>query len=251
MTQTTTTNDHGEYSIQGLPVGTYTITVSAPAFKDFHSDGLTLSSGQSIAIDAVLEPAGTSTSVNVEGQKVSQVETETSQIVGNITQKELVSLGLNGRNFTQLIALTPGVSNQTGQDEAKVGVTGSVRYSVNGGRVEYNSFDVDGGDVLNAGLNGNQSTLTVYPSLDALSEVQVLTSNYGAMYGQSASGTVIATTKSGTNQFHGVAYEFIRNEFFNARNYFDRDHQGASVPQKRLWRCHWRPGLHSGAVQHE
>ena len=222
LTQTATTNDRGEYSIQGLPAGTYSITVSAPAFKDFRTEGLTLSAGQSIPVDAVLEPAGTTTSVNVEGQKVSQVETETSQIVGNITQKELVSLGLNGRNFTQLIALTPGVSNQTGQDEAKVGVTGSVRYSVNGGRVEYNSFDVDGGDVLNAGLNGNQSTLIVYPSLDALGEVQVLTSNYGAMYGQSASGTVLATTKSGTNQFHGVAYEFIRNEFFNARNYFDQ-----------------------------
>ena len=222
FSQTATTNDRGEYSLEGLPAGTYSLTISAPAFKDFHSDGLTLTAGQSIPIDAVMEPAGTSTSVSVEGQKVSQVETETSQIVGTITQKELVSLGLNGRNFTQLIALTPGVSNQTGQDEAKVGILGSVRYSVNGGRVEYNSFNVDGGDVLNAGLNGNQSTLTVYPSLDGLSEVQVLTSNYGAMYGQSASGTVIATTKSGTNQFHGVAYEFIRNEFFNARNYFDQ-----------------------------
>jgi len=188
VAQTATTNDRGEYSLPGLPPGTYGLTISAPAFKDFHSDGLTLVAGQSIAIDAALEPAGTSTSVNVEGQKVGQVETETSQIVGNITQKELVSLGLNGRNFTQLIALTPGVSNQTGQDEAKVGILGSVRYSVNGGRVEYNSFNVDGGDVLNAGLNGNQSTLIVYPSLDALSEVQVLTSNYGAMYGQSASG---------------------------------------------------------------
>jgi hypothetical protein len=222
FSQTSTTNDRGEYSIEGLAAGTYSLTIFAPAFKDFRSDGLVLSVGQSIPIDAVLEPAGTSTSVNVEGKKVSQVETETSQIVGTITQKELVSLGLNGRNFTQLIALTPGVSNQTGQDEAKVGILGSVRYSVNGGRVEYNSFNVDGGDVLNAGLNGNQSTLTVYPSLDGLSEVQVLTSNYGAMYGQSASGTVIATTKSGTSQFHGVAYEFIRNEFFNARNYFDQ-----------------------------
>lgn len=221
LSQTATSNDRGEYSVGGLPAGTYSLTISAPAFKTFRSDGLVLSPGQSIAIDALLEPAGTSTSVNVEGQKVSQVETETSQIVGTITQRELVSLGLNGRNFTQLIALTPGVSNQTGQDEAKVGILGSVRYSVNGGRVEYNSFNVDGGDVLNAGLNGNQSTLTVYPSLDGLSEVQVLTSNYGAMYGQSASGTVIATTKSGTSQFHGVAYEFIRNEFFNARNYFD------------------------------
>jgi len=222
LTQTATANDRGEYSLTGLPAGTYSVTISAPAFKDFHTEGMVLTADQNVPLDGVLEPAGTSTSVNVEGQKVSQVETETSEIVGNITQKELVSLGLNGRNFTQLIALTPGVSNQTGQDEAKVGITGSVRYSVNGGRVEYNSFNVDGGDVLNAGLNGNQSTLIVYPSLDALSEVQVLTSNYGAMYGRSASGTVLATTKSGTSQFHGVAYEFIRNEFFNARNYFDQ-----------------------------
>ena len=251
VTQTSTTNDRGEYSLEGLTAGTYTLTISAPAFKEFRSDGLSLSVGQSIAIDAVLEPAGTTTSVNVEGQKVSQVETETSQIVGTITQKELVSLGLNGRNFTQLIALTPGVSNQTGQDEAKVGILGSVRYSVNGGRVEYNSFNVDGGDVLNAGLNGNQSTLTVYPSLDALSEVQVLTSNYGAMYGQSASGTVIATTKSGTNQFHGVAYEFIRNEFFNARNYFDETTKAPLYRRNDFGAALRRSDLHPRALQHE
>jgi Carboxypeptidase regulatory-like domain len=222
FTQTATTDERGEYSFTGLAAGTYSVAVSVPAFKDFRTEGMVLSADQAIPIDAVLEPAGTSTSVNVEGQKASQVETETSQIAGNITQKELVSLGLNGRNFTQLIALTPGVSNQTGQDEATVGITGSVRYSVNGGRVEYNSFNVDGGDLLNAGLNGNRSTLIVYPSLDALNEVQVLTSNYGAMYGRSASGTVLAETRSGTRQFHGNAYEFIRNEFFNARNYFDQ-----------------------------
>ena len=220
--QKATTNDHGEYSISALPAGTYTLTISAPGFKEFRTEGLNLTGSQSLPIDAVLEPAGASTSVNVEGQKTAQVETETSQIAGTITQKELVKLGLNGRNFTQLIALTPGVSNQTGQDEAKVGVTGSVRYSVNGGRVEYNTFNVDGGDVLNVGLNGNRSTLIVYPSLDALSEVRVLTSNYGAMYGRTASGTVLADTKSGTSQFHGGAYEFLRNEFFNARNYFDQ-----------------------------
>lgn len=227
---TATSDQRGQYRVQGLAAGTYSLTVSAPNFKDFHSDGLTLTVGQSLTIDAVLEPAGEKTSVNVEANKVTQVETDTSQIVGVITEKELVSLGLNGRNFTQLIALTPGVSNQTGQDEAKVGVLGSVRYSVNGGRVEYNSFNVDGGDVINVGLNGNSSTLIVYPSLDALSEVQVLTSNYGAMYGRSASGTVVAETKSGTNNLHGNAYEFLRNEFFNSKNYFDQ------VPKAPLYR---------------
>lgn len=220
--QSVTANERGEFLIRNLPFGTYTITASAPKFKEFRSDGISVTTTEPISIDATLEPAGESTSVDVEGQKASQVETETAQIVGNITGQELVSLGLNGRNFTQLIALTPGVSNQTGQDEAKVGIVGSVRYSVNGGRVEYNSFNVDGADLLNAGLNGNRSTLIVYPSLDSLSEVKVLTSNYGAMYGRSASGTVLADTKSGTNQFHGDAYEFVRNEFFNARNYFDQ-----------------------------
>ena len=124
-------------------------------------------------------------------------EVETATVSGTITEKEVVKIGLNGRNFTQLIALAPGVSNQTGQDEAKVGVVGSVKYSVNGGRVEYNTFEVDGSDVLNTGLNGASSTLMVYPSLDAIQEVKVLTSNYGAQYGRTASGTVQVTTKSG------------------------------------------------------
>ena len=204
-----------------MPVGTYSITVSAPKFKSFQADGIALTAGQSLPLDAVLEPAGETTSINVEGQKVTQVETETSQIVGNITQKELVSLGLNGRNFTQLIALTPGVSNQTGQDEAKVGPVGSVRYSVNGGRVEYNSFNVDGGDVLNAGLNGNQSTLIVYPSLDALSAVPGPDFQLRRYVRRQRVWNRSGGNQVGYRSIHGNVYEFIRNEFFNARNYFD------------------------------
>ena len=85
----------------------------------------------------------------VQASGATQVETESSQQSGTISEKEVVTFGLNGRNFSQLIALAAGVSNQTGQDEAKVGVAGSAKYSVNGGRVEYNAFDVDGSDVLN------------------------------------------------------------------------------------------------------
>ncbi len=218
----TVSDDKGAYTFKGLPAGTYTLSVSAKGFKTYEAAGVALAAGQALALDAGLEPAGEKTEVTVEGQKVAQVETETAQVSGTITEKEVLTLGLNGRNFTQLIALTPGVSNQTGQDEAKVGVTGSVKYSVNGGRVEYNTFEVDGGDVLNAGLNGAESTLMVYPSLDAIQEVKVLTSNYGAMYGRTASGTVLVTTKSGLPQWHGSGYEFIRNEYFNARNYFDQ-----------------------------
>jgi Carboxypeptidase regulatory-like domain len=214
-------NDKGAYSFSGLKPGIYTLTVTAPKFAVKTFDHITLTAGLELALDATLEPAGEKTEVNVESGNLGKVETESASVSGTITQKEVVSIGLNGRNFTQLIALAPGVSNQTGQDEAKVGVVGSVKYSVNGGRVEYNTFEVDGSDVLNTGLNGASSTLMVYPSLDAIQEVKVLTSNYGAQFGRTASGTVQVTTKSGTTKLHGNLYEFIRNEAFNARNYFD------------------------------
>ena len=218
------TDDQGNYSVAGLAAGTYEVSISKPGFSDFDASGLVLIAGQTLRLDAKLEPAREATQITVSGQRAAEVETGTAQITGTITRQELTQIGLNGRNFTQLITLAPGVSNQTGQDEALVGVKGSVKYSVNGGRVEYNTFDVDGSDVLNAGINGSQSTLIVFPSLDAIGEIKVLTSNYGAIYGRSASGTVLVSTKSGTDKYHGDAYEFARNEIWNARNFFDQTH---------------------------
>ncbi len=217
---TVTANGQGLYVLNGLAPGQYHLKVMAAGFAPFETD-ITLASDQALQLDATLLPPSSVTNVDVTATTGAEVKTDTAQIEGTITEKEVLKTGLNGRNFTQLIALAPGVSNQTGQDEAMVGLKGSVKYSVNGGRVEYNNFDVDGGDVLNAGLNGAESTLMVYPSLDAISEVKVLTSNYGAMYGRTASGTVLVTTKSGLPKYHGGLYDFVRNEFFNARNYFD------------------------------
>jgi hypothetical protein len=114
--------------------------------------------------------------------------------------------------------LSPGVTNQTGQDEGTVGVYGNADFSFNGGRTEYNNWELDGGDNMD---NGSNHTLNVYPSIDAIAEFKVLTSNYGAQYGRNASGTVEIETKSGTNRFHGDVYYFGRNDFFNARNFFD------------------------------
>ena len=215
------TDEKGNYAFLDLDAASYNLAITAPNFAVKTFDNIVLTPGLSLSLDASLEPAGEKTEVNVESNALGKVEVETSTVSGTITQKEVVNIGLNGRNFTQLIALAPGVSNQTGQDEAKVGVVGSVKYSVNGGRVEYNTFEVDGSDVLNTGLNGASSTLMVYPSLDAIQEVKVLTSNYGAQFGRTASGTVQVTTKSGTDHLHGNIYEFVRNEAFNARNYFD------------------------------
>ena len=147
---------------------------------------------------------------------MAQVETQSSDLSGTVTGKEITQLELNGRNFTQLATLVPGVSNQSGQDEAGVGVGGNVSFSINGGRTEYNNWELDGGDNMD---NGSNTTLNVYPSLDAIAEFKVLTSNYGAQYGRNGSGTVEVETKSGTRSFHGDAYEFVRNDIFNATNF--------------------------------
>ncbi|MBV9296356.1 MAG: carboxypeptidase regulatory-like domain-containing protein, partial [Acidobacteriaceae bacterium] len=218
--QTTATDQVGNYSFRGLRAGTYQVSLSVAGFNDYTSKAMSLIAGQTERLDITLTPAGTKTQVEVVGN-AAQVETQDPSVYDTLSTKEVTGYQLNGRNFTQLIALAPGVSNQTGQDEAKVGVQGSAAYSVNGGRTEYNSFDLDGSDLLNVGFNGSVNTLIVYPSLDAIGEMKILTSNYGAMYGRTASGTVLVSTKSGTSEFHGDGYFFIRNEALNARNFFD------------------------------
>ena len=219
---TLTTDEKGTYFAAGLAPGAYNVSVTLEGFKDFQGKNVLVTAGQTARVDITLTPAGVTEKVQVEGNTVTQVEQQTSQISGTITSKELTELMLNGRNFTQLAALTPGVSNQTGQDEALVGVKGSVKYSVNGGRVEYNSYEIDGADILNASINGSNSTLLVYPSIDAIDSLQILTSNYGAQYGRSASGITVASTKAGGSAFHGDGYFFLRNEHLNARNFFDQ-----------------------------
>ena len=219
----TQTNNDGEYVVGGLAGGNYDLTVTAPGFKTFEARGIVLRVAQKARADANLTVGGTSSEVTVEGGTIGQVETQSSELSGVITGKQISQLQLNGRNFTQLATLTPGVSNQSGQDEGTVGINGNVSFSFNGGRTEYNNWELDGGDNMD---NGSNSSLNVYPSIDAIAEFKVLTSNYGAQYGRSGSGTVEVETKSGTSQFHGDAYEFVRNQDFNARNYFQ-----SSVPQ--------------------
>jgi len=218
-----TADASGAFTVPFLPAGRYVLHVESPGFAAFTSPEIKVDVAQGATFNIVLQVESTATNVTVEGGGgAAEVETTSSELTGTITGKEVTTYQLNGRNFTQLIALVPGVSNQSQQDEAKVGVTGSVKYSVNGGRTEYNSYLVDGSDVLNTGINSDASTLVVFPSIDAIQEIKVLTSNYGAQYGGTASGITIVTTKSGTDAFHGNAYEFLRNEIFNARNYFDQ-----------------------------
>src|SRR3982075_865516 len=215
----TTSNSSGDYNESGLPGGTYDVIVTAPGFKKYQAKGVKVDVAQKARVDIPLQVGAATTEVVVEGTEGAQVETQSSDLTGTVTGKQVTQLELNGRNFTQLVTLAPGVSNQTGQDEGKVGVYGNVAFSMNGGRTEYNNWELDGGDNMD---NGSNSTLNVYPSLESIGEFKVLTSNYGAQYGRNGSGTVEVETKSGTNRFHGSVFEFNRNDAFNARNFFQQ-----------------------------
>jgi carboxypeptidase family protein len=214
LTRTTTTNADGLYVIAGLPGATYNLVITAKGFQKFSANKIVLNIAEKSRVDVQLTVGAVTEVVEVTGEAAAQVETSSSDLSSTITGKQVENLVLNGRNFTQLVTLAPGVVNQTGQDEGTVGVYGNVAYSMNGGRTEYNNWELDGGDNMD---NGSNATLNVYPNPEAISEFKILTSNYGAQYGRNGSGTVEVETKSGTTSFHGSAFEYLRNDMFNAR----------------------------------
>src|ERR1700733_12712899 len=217
ITRNAASNSSGDFLFAALPIGSYNITVSSAGFKKYQAKDVVLTVAEKARVNVALQVGTISTEVIVQGAEVAQVETQSSDLGDTVSGKEVSQLELNGRDFTQLVALSPGVTNQSGSDEGEPGAS-TVAFSINGGRTEYNNFEIDGGDALD---NGSNSTLNVYPSIDAIAEVQVLTSNYGAQYGRNGSGTVEVETKSGTNKFHGDLYEFLRNDAFNATPEFE------------------------------
>jgi hypothetical protein len=224
VTRNVVTNSAGSYLVSGLPAGTYSQVVTAKGFETYRATGIILRAAEKIRADAVLHVGQVSTQVTVQGQGIGQVHTENAQLGGTIVGRQVTQLVLNGRDYTQLVSLMPGVTNMSSQDTGTVGVIGSPSYSINGGRVEYNNWEVDGVGDMDMGSGG--STNNVFPSPDAIGEERLLTSNYGAQYGGDSSATMIAAIKQGTSQFHGDAYEFNRNSAFNARNFFEIPDRG-------------------------
>lgn len=216
LTKETDTTDTGAYVFSSLPSGTYDLNVTAKGFQKFTAKALVVNVADKERVDITLTIGAVTEEVVVTGESIAQVDTTNAEIGSTITGKQVNELELNGRNFTSLVTLAAGVVDQTGQDEGTVGVYGNVSYSMNGGRTEYNSWELDGGDNMD---NGSNTTLNVYPNLEAIAEFKVLTSNYGAMYGRNGSGTVQVETKSGTSDFHGSAFYYGRNEAFNARSW--------------------------------
>jgi hypothetical protein len=230
ISRTSITNDDGDYLAAALPPGVYDMSVTAKGFKAFQAKKIIVRVAEKARVDVTLQVGEMSENVVVEGSNVAQVETQTSEISGVVTGKEISQLELNGRNFTQLVTLVPGVSNLTGQDESQVGLNGSISFSINGGRGEYNNWQIDGANNMDTGSN---ATLNTYPSVDAVAEFRVQTSNYSAVYGRNGSGNIEVITKSGNRSFHGDVYEFVKNDAFNANDFFDNAAGNARPSDKK------------------
>jgi len=218
LTQLTTTNSDGEYLAAALPAGAYDLSVTVPGFKAYVAKHIVLRVAEKARLDIALNVGQVTETIEVQGESVAQVETQSSDLSGVVTGKEIEELELNGRDFTRLVTLVPGVSNQTGRDNGQVGLNGNINYSINGGRGEYNNWQVDGANNMDTGSNG---TLDVFPNVDAIAEFRVMTSNYSAVYGRNGSGSIQVVTKSGTKSFHGDVFEYLRNDMFNANSFFN------------------------------
>jgi len=212
------TDTEGLFVLPSLRPAMYNLTVEAKGFSISKTHDVTLLADQTLTVNVEMKLGTVAQAVTVEGNAL-QVDTATSTIRQVIEQKRLVELPLNGRNAAQLSLLVPGVVEATngGADQGQTKTfPGAVTFSANGARQDMISYQLDGGNYLDEYTNVNQP----FPFPDALQEFSVQTSNYTAEYGQNAGAVVNVITKSGTNNFHGDVFEFLRNAVFNARNFF-------------------------------
>jgi hypothetical protein len=228
VVQTTKTNTNGFYNFTALPVGRYEIEILRDGFKPYKRTGLVIDVNSQLRADVGLSMGGQSEEVVVSDTAV-HVETESSQMGQVVAGTEMVTVALNGRSFTDLMSLQPGIvpmSTQTPDSVVMAGASVAIapsgglnpgNQSISGQREDANGFMVNGGDVKEL-MNGG--TLIV-PDLDSISEFRILTNNFDAQYGNYSGGIVNVVTKSGANQLHGSGFEFLRNTSFDAKNFFD------------------------------
>ncbi|MHB1936744.1 MAG: outer membrane beta-barrel protein [Acidobacteriaceae bacterium] len=228
-----TTDSKGYYSAPNLLPGRYDVTVEAPGFTTTIQNGITLTVGTQQLFNVKMQVGKVSKRVVVTGD-VPAVQLANATIGGVVNERTIVQLPLNGRDWTQLATLQPGVdsvgsiqANTGSPDRARRGY--GVQMTISGTRPTQNSYRIDGINVNDYSNGGPGSVEGSTLGVDAVQEFSVLTSNYSAEYGRTSGGVINALTKSGTNQFHGDAYEFLRNSALDARNYFDP----ATIPEFR------------------
>ena len=206
------TNESGVYRAPEISAGRYNVRVESQGFKRADVNGINLAVDQRAAIDVKLETGATADSITVSGDTAGQLATDSSSIGNVINTSQVQNLPLPSRSILNLLSLTAGVSS--GGDATGINAS---QLSINGSRTANSEFMVDGVSVVSGSTGGVQSL----PSADAIREFKVLTSAYSAEYGRTSGATVTMVINSGTNQFHGGAYEYFRNEDLNANNYFN------------------------------
>jgi hypothetical protein len=220
------TNTRGFYSLSDLPVGQYSVAIGKTGFKPYQRTGIDVDANSALTVDAVLDIGNASDAVTVVENQL-QVDTASTQVGEVISGTRMTTVPLNGRSYTDLLGLQPGVApvtsitSETVQDvgASALSPSGDLNpgtVSINGQREFANSFIVNGSDVeedVNMGA-------AIIPNLDSIDEFRIITNNFDAEYGEFSGGQINVVTKSGTNRFHGSAFEFLRNTDLDARNYF-------------------------------
>ena len=227
LERTAQTSADGSYSIPELPIGTYSVTVSQAGFQTSVTTDVTVDVATERRVDFALKTGEVSTRVEVSGEFLPQVETTSAELGGTLTAETITNLPVNGRDYTKLIYLNPGVAGSPDQISDSPGSYGT--FSMNGSRGRSNNFLLDGTDmndgyrndpaINEAGVFGDPATIL---PIDAVAELRVL-SNYEAEYGRNSGAIVNIVTKSGTNKWHGSLLEYWRDGSLGARNYFNSE----------------------------
>jgi outer membrane receptor protein involved in Fe transport len=225
LSRTTQTTADGSYSVSELPIGSYQVTVTQKGFQTFVADNVPVSVAGERRVDATLAPGQVESQVVVSAEALPQVETTSNTLGGTLTPITIENLPVNGRDYTKLIYLNPGISGSPDQITDSPGSFGL--FSMNGNRGRSNNFLLDGTDmndgyrnlpaINEAGVFGDPATIL---PVEAVGELRVL-SNYESEYGRNSGAVINIVTKSGTNDLHGTALEFFRNQNLGARNFFN------------------------------
>src|SRR5579862_5573477 len=225
LERSTDTSADGSYSIPELPIGTYDVTVTQTGFQTYVTKGVNVDVASERRVDAAMKAGQISTRVEVSADELPMIETTSNTLGGVLTQEDVKDLPINGRDYTKLIFLNPGVAGSPDQITDSPGSFGE--FSMNGARGRSNNYLLDGTDMNDGYRNDpaiNQGGVFAVPSailpIDAVGEMRVL-SNFEPEYGRNAGATVNIVTKSGTNNLHGDVFEYFRNDALDARNYFN------------------------------
>jgi hypothetical protein len=224
-----TTNTAGDYVAADIHIGHYTVRAEATGFKVGEQKDIVLAVGDRIRVDFKLELGTALQQITVEATPIA-VQADTGQRSDVITGTEVTQLATNGRSIYTLATLVPGASNTMGDDQGLTSTSGNDQVSFNGLRMSHNIYLVDGAEAYDRGSGG---AIQITPSLDSIAEFNVMTSNYSADYGTSSAGTMSIVFKSGTKTLHATAWEFVRNDDFDAASYI-ANATHAKTPMLRL-----------------